>query len=191
MLNHLLCHGSIYLKERRSRYFEIVVQHMDNDVVMPCNDNRVLIIDMGYRNPGFNFKFGRFRRVGFKHHQKIIFYACAEGNALDIGLRLKFKLWPEFVDGYFRHMTFSNRNDTIRIGFLKSQFSISIQGKLHVITIIPRIGTRHHRLDWWILNLADALELIDQDLSLCDQLFFVWHVLVMTSATFTAMLALW
>src|SRR5258706_3143041 len=108
MLNHLLCHDSIQLKERCGGDFKIPIQYVDDDMVMPCNDDYILFIHMRNRDPGFDLKLRRLGRFGFEHHQKIILHACTEGNALDIGFWFEFKLRPEIADGYFRYMTFGN-----------------------------------------------------------------------------------
>jgi hypothetical protein len=58
-----------------------------------------------------------------------------------------------------------------------------------MVAVIPRIRARHHRSDRRVFDLADALQLVAQDLGFGFKLGRVGHVLVMTAAALAEVLA--
>src|SRR5688572_25203774 len=63
--------------------------------------------------------------------------------------------------------------------------------KLYMVTIIPRGRTADHRIDRRIFDFSNPLQLINEYFSFYNQLFFVRKVLIMATATFPEMFALW
>ena len=68
------------------------------------------------------------------------------------------------------------------MGAQKAQFTVRAQVELEVVAVVPVAPARDGGLDRRVLDLANALELLTQDLDLGFQLGRIWQVLVVTAA---------
>jgi len=88
-----------------------------------------------------------------------------------------------------RKMTFRDRITRLDVEAWKPGFSMVVQMKLDVIAVVPLVWACHCLLNRRILDLANSLQLIAQNVRLGLQLHFMGYVLVVASSALAEMFA--
>lgn len=131
----------------------------------------------------FDAELEKLRVATFQDELDFIVYTQAQADALQPRQRLDINLGPDFVQRGFRKVALRDGDDLARTGSLESQLPLVIEMELDVVAVVERLGRGDDGAHGNILQTADALELVAQDLSLGRKLKLVRHVLVMATAT--------
>src|SRR5512140_456318 len=130
---------------------------------------------------------GNLRSLGLQHDHQLFVGPLPQDHALDICARPKLELWPEAVDGRLRKVALGDgQNGQIahsgecrtggegsrlaggagwqrNRGSNVTQAAICREMELDLVAVIPRVWRGSGILDGRILNMANAAELVAQD----------------------------